>query len=208
MKNYCIQQTDQQHWDEISKLIADSIPNAVISSLGIRCGHIYYKKVSQNKYSCCFIALDELNKIIGVIIGTVNGDKSKKITNKDKIKLLLAANIRLFYIGCLKWFLKGILHKFIRRNERVTNLPNAELVAIAVDPNFRGSQLAYDLIKKIEEFMNEINSSEPYVILTEQENLRANKFYSKIGAKLIRTYNHHGRQINEWHKYLKNDKNV
>ena len=42
----------------------------------------------------------------------------------------------------------------------------------------------------------------PYLILTEKVNICANRFYEKIGACFVRTYQHHGREINEWHKHL------
>ena len=200
MKKYKIYTPEPSHWQNISRLIGLSIPNAIIFHLGNRFASIYYQNIFQNTNSCCFVALGDRDKVVGVIIGTVNCSEAKTMSPKKKIKLLMSANTRLLSPFFLKWFLKGIVYKLINRNENLLNLPNSELVVITVDSDFRGTRLAYDLTEKMEDFMKENGNREPYMILTEKDNLRANRFYSKIGAEFVESYYHHGREMNYWKK--------
>ena len=118
MKKYKIVAPEPYHWKSISRLISMSIPNAIISHLGVRFGSIYYQNTSQNTDTCCFIALDNSQKVIGVILGSMDSEHAKKISNALKVKLLIAANIRLLSPAFLKWILKGFVYKLIKRNEK------------------------------------------------------------------------------------------
>lgn len=201
MNSYTLTKPEKQHWPSISVLIANSIPNTIVSHLGTTFGSLYYRNISQNQFSCTFIALDNSKNVVGVIIGVLNRESAKNLSKKMKVKLLLAANLRLFSLTVLAWVIKGLANKIINKQNPAT-FPDAELLAIAVLPEFRGTKLAYELVEKMEFLFKKQHLTEPYLILTEKANLRANSFYSKIGAELINTHLHHGREINEWHKFL------
>jgi ribosomal protein S18 acetylase RimI-like enzyme len=191
----------QRHWNHISSLIARSIPNAMVSHLGTDFGAAYYQNISQNDNVCCLMALDSSENVAGVIIAVLDRNTVRKISKYMSLKLIFKANFRLLSPTVLKWLFKGIITKISGENRPIT-FPNAELIVIAVLPEFRGTTLAYELINKMEEFFKMKGVKNTYLILTEKNNFRANRFYSKIGAELIGSHHHHGRQINEWHKKL------
>ena len=98
--------------------------------------------------------------------------------------------------------IKGALAKAKCEKQNHTDRPVAKLVAIAVCSKARGTGLSQKLVEEMEKFMTSKGLSEPYKILTEKANTRANKFYEKIGAAFVRTNLHHGREINEWYKEI------
>lgn len=191
----------QKHWNHISDLIAKSIPNAMVSHLGTEFGAAYYQNISQNDNVCSLIALDSSENVAGVIIAVLDRNTARKISKYMSLKLFFKANFRLLSPTVLKWLFKGIITRISGEKQPII-FPNAELIAVAVLSEFRGTTLAYELINRMEEFFKMKGLKEPYLILTEKNNLRANRFYSKTGAELIGSYYHHGRQINEWHKKL------
>ena len=67
----------------------------------------------------------------------------------------------------------------------------------------RGTGVAVKLIREMENFLGNQNEGYTYYILTEKDNICANKFYSKIGAELITASTGTTREINRWHKTLK-----
>ena len=200
---YTIGEIRNSEWIEVAKLVAQAIPNALISKLGNRFGATFYSKVVEQEYSCGYVARDESDNILGVIIGTINYPNARSIAFKEQLaKLIITANLRLLRWSVIRWVIDGVFTKVKYKKEEHANRPIAELVAIAVCPKARGTGLAQELVEKMERFMVSKGLSEPYVICTEKANARANRFYEKIGAKFVRTNLYHGREINEWHKKI------
>jgi ribosomal protein S18 acetylase RimI-like enzyme len=201
MRSYTIKVPQESHWPAIADMVAEAIPNAIVSSLSTAFGSLYYCNISQKQHSCSFVALDDSGKVVGVIIGTLDRNSVNKLPIKMKVKLLLLANLKLFSLTVLMWVIKGLVGKITSKDAPVTST-DAELLVIAVSTEYRRRKIAYELVEKMESFFKEKNLKMSYLIHTEKANVRANRFYSKIGAVLINTHLHHGREINEWHKSL------
>lgn len=203
MSQYTIGEIRDNEWIEVAKLVAQAIPNTLISKLGNRFGAAFYSKVAEQDCSCVYVAKDESNNVIGVIIGTTDYPKAHSIALKEQMmKLMISVNFRLFSWSVICWVIKGVLAKVKGTSKEHPNRPAARLVAVAVCPEDRGTGLAQELVYRMEKFMVSKGFRGSYAILTEKINKRANKFYRKIGAKFIRTNLHHGREINEWHKQI------
>jgi ribosomal protein S18 acetylase RimI-like enzyme len=203
MSPYTIGEIRNNEWIEVAGLVAQAIPNALISKLGNRFGAAFYSKVAEQDCSCVYVAKDESNNVIGVIIGTTDYPKAHSVALKGRLmRLMISVNFRLFGWSVISWMIKGILAKVKGIDEEHSNRPAARLVAIAVCPKERGTGLAQELVDRMEKFMVSKGLGGPYAILTEKANKRANKFYKKIDAKLVRTDLYHGREINEWHKRI------
>jgi GNAT superfamily N-acetyltransferase len=101
--------------------------------------------------------------------------------------------------------MKGLFSAFRRHKSQDATRPVAELIVIAVQPEAQGSGVAAHLVALMEAWMKGKGLKGPYTILTEKVNGRSNKFYEKIGSHFIRTTLHHGREINEWQKWLPQD---
>jgi ribosomal protein S18 acetylase RimI-like enzyme len=201
--NYTIEQVRQSEWTEAAELVARSVPNALISKLGNKFGATFYSKLVEQECSCGYVARDEAKNILGVVIGTTNYPQASSIALKSQLaKLAIKANFRLMKWAVVAWAVKGIISRLKSETQNSTARPEAELVAIAVRPEMRGTGLAMALVDEMERFMASQELGGTYSILTEKANKRANRFYEKIGAKLVRTDIHHGREINEWHKEI------
>jgi ribosomal protein S18 acetylase RimI-like enzyme len=204
MKTEITVEINDAEWLDIAALLAEAIPNTVISKLGNSFGAVFYSKVAAQDYSCVYAARNESNNIVGVIIGSIDYPKAHSAALKSqRMKLTISANFRLFSWSVISWMIKGILAK-IRgtTNKECHDSPAARLVAIAVRPEARGTKLAQELVGRMEKFMVSKGLKGPYAILTEKANERANRFYKKIGAEFVRTSLHHGREINEWNKKI------
>lgn len=200
---YTIGQPESIEWCSIAELVAKAIPNAVVSKLGVSFGAAFYQKVAEQEYSCAYVARGSSGNIAGVIIGSIDCPKARSIAVKSQLlRLSIAASRRLIRPDVISWLIKSLIARFKDKNKAHESRPSAELIAIAVQPKARGSGLAAALVEKMEKFMVLKELAGPYLILTEKANTRANLFYEKIGAKLIRTNMHHGRAINEWHKEI------
>jgi ribosomal protein S18 acetylase RimI-like enzyme len=203
ISRYTIENARDDDWQAIADLVAQGIPNIIITKLGRSFAAAFYEKVSAQEFSCTYVARDNFGNVAGVIIGSLDYSQAYSIAVKTQwLKLIFAANIRLLSWSVNGWIIKGVLAKLKNENRAPEHQPNARLIVVAVRPEARGTGLAASLVEKMEEFMLAQNLVGPYLIFTEKANTRANKFYEKIGAKLIRTNVHHGREINEWHKEI------
>lgn len=203
MSQYAISEIRSSEWIEVADLVAKAIPNALISKLGSRFGAAFYSKVVEQDCSCGYVARDESDSILGVIIGTTDYSKARSTAFKGQLaKLIIAVNFRLFGWSTISWVLKEVFAKVRAKKRDHTNRPAAEMVVIAVCSKARGTGLAQKLVEEMGKFMTSKGLSGPYKILTEKANARANKFYEKIGAAFVGTNLHHGRKINEWYKEI------
>jgi GNAT superfamily N-acetyltransferase len=192
---------EKQHWREIARLIADSIPNSIISHLGVPFAALYYEHIAKSPLSCCYAAFDAADNLAGVSMATLDRTASKKLTFMLEVKLFFAANIKILSLKTIRWILDGFFNMDEQnRNEKC--FPKAELVVLAIAPQYRGQHLSKRFLEIMENFFRENNVNNPYLILTEYTNLKANRLYGSIGAKFIKTNSHHGKKINQWHKSL------
>lgn len=198
---FIIKTPSPENWRKIAALIARSIPNALISKLGLRFGAIYYKNIASHQLSCSYAAFTKDGELAGVIIGTIDHELVQKPKLSIMIRLLLASNFRILSPSAFRWLLHGWRTKNETKHHRIL-FPKAELMILTVDEKYRGNHLANRLIEKLESFYNEKNIKDTYLILTEESNQAANYLYEKIGARFIKTYSYHGKRINAWEKGL------
>ncbi|WP_225073049.1 GNAT family N-acetyltransferase [Desulfuromonas sp. CSMB_57] len=201
MESLVFKTPEKHHWREIARLIADSIPNSIVSHLGVPFAALYYEHIAKKPLSCCYAVFDAMNNLAGVSIATLDRTQSRKLTLILKVKLFCAANVRILSLKTIHWILSGFFN-IDETNNNEKGFPKAELMVIAIAPQYRGQHLSRRFLEKIEKFFKENNVNNTYLILTEYSNLKANRLYGRIGAKFIKTNTYHGKKINEWHKSL------
>jgi GNAT superfamily N-acetyltransferase len=190
-----------REWDTISRLVGDAIPHYLVSHLGQNFGSLYYQHLTAHPGTCSLAAYDRSDNIAGFVLGTLNSKAARRLTLPVLSRLLLAANVKLLSPTFLGWLIRGV-PDMIRGWKRPLQYPDARLAILVVSPEFRGQGLSLQLLNTLEEFFCQHQLQSPYCILTEKANLVANRFYKKIGARFVKTYMHHGREINEWHKLI------
>jgi ribosomal protein S18 acetylase RimI-like enzyme len=203
MSDSTIDQIREDEWEQVAALIAEAVPNALISRLGNKFGATFYSRIVEQDGSCGYVVRDESGNILGVAIGAIDYRKAPSIAFRGQLwKLLIAANLRILRWSVISWMISGILGKLGGHRADYKDRPVAELVAIVIHSKARAIGLAQRLVEEMEAFMISKGLNGPYTILTEKANARANRFYQKIGAAFVRTNLHHGREINEWHKEI------
>ena len=203
MSRFSFHSPRDREWEAIAGLVVDAIPNYVVSRMGPRfCTH-YLKLLAAHPQTCSLAAYDEAGHFAGVVIGSLNSRRARRLTLPVIAKLLLAANVRLLSPAFLGWLARGTFEA--KPSEITGPSPEAELIILVISPDFRGEGLAPLLLDALEEFFRRHHLGDPYLILTETRNLASNKFYEKIGARFIRTTMHHRRRMNVWHKHLSAD---
>ena len=201
--NYRIDTAKSCDWRQIAGLVSSGIPNALISKLGIRFVVAFCEKFADQNGSCAYIARDNADNVCGVILGSVNFRKVYSTALRSQwLKLLCVANVRLLRWSVIFWIVKSVIESLQGKSRIFESTPDAQLFVISVRKDFRGKNLAQALVQRMESFMLSQKLEGPYLILTEKNNIVSNKFYKKIGAKLIRSYEYQGREINVWHKLI------
>lgn len=205
-----IERIHQGDFREISGLLRSSIPNALVSHLGLQFGSAYYAAIVAQPESFGFVARDAQGSVVGVIIGSLDALLRKRfLTLSQIVTLILAANVRLARPALVWWMLQGVKARLANLgnwgSDKAKSLdrPRPELLAVAVSAEYKGSGLAGKLVCHFEEVLRANGSaSRTYCIHTEASNHAANRFYCRIGAELALTIKHHGKEINQWQKRL------
>jgi len=199
--SYAIGDVRPDEWTDVARLVGEAVPNAILSHLGSAFGARFYRAIAAQSYACAFAAHDGAGRLLGVIIGSQDQGRSyAEAVGSQRLRLALAANVRLLAPATIRWVLRGLFGK--KGPARAEHRPEAELLVITVRPEARGTGLAEALVKALESFLRARGHRGPYVIRTEAANERANRFYARIGARLACEDTFHGRRINEWHKDL------
>lgn len=190
-------------WDQAARLIITSIPNSLISHLGVSFNIKYYSAIADSKNTCVIFSVNEREILQGVIVGALERNNVYyKSLREHPFQMALAANIRLFSPFVLKWLFFGFLDNAGASLKNRYLRTSAELIVISVCPDARGSDVARELVGAMERSFKNMASIDGYNIFTEESNIPANRFYRKIGASFIETYTFHGRRVNKWFKNL------
>jgi ribosomal protein S18 acetylase RimI-like enzyme len=195
-----------QVWKQSAHLVIDGVPNSVISHLGLDFNIRFYKAIAESVVSCAFFAIGESGKVEGMIIGTLDKDHTYyRSIREHPITMAIAANFRLLSPAVLKWIFTGFSKRHGHNSVAVIADSKAELIVIAVNKDYRGSNVARSLVLAMERKLADLGGVDGYNIFTEEANIRANRFYEKVGATLIDTSVFHGRRINRWFKAFAHD---
>ena len=194
--DYAIGDVQPDRWEELARFLARALPNPMVSVLGPSFGAKFYRALAARPDSWVLAAYDRRKALAGAVVGTLDRPRALAETMAGRrLSLALAANVRLLAPRTIRWLWQGR-----GGSEAVREGPSAELLAIAVREDARGTGLAQDLIRALEGFMRARGFRGTYAIRTEPDNVAANRFYEKIGARLARQYRYHRRLMNEWHK--------
>ena len=179
---------DVAHAGQVAALHIQCISTGFISSLGIDFVTSLYEAIVQSKSSFGVVALRN-EKVLGFAAFTTNLNKLYKSVVWRKgllFALLLVGNVRsrrrvkkmfetLFYPGRIKNM----------------NLPSAELLSIAVDPEERGKGLAGQLIEKGLQHCRKTGVDKVKVLIG-ADNKPGNKLYLKFGFEPVGQIVNHG----------------
>jgi len=177
-----------RHAHDIASLHIQGINTGFISSLGIDFVTALYEAIAKSTSSFGFTVEDN-HKVLGFVTFTTNLNKLYKsiIVKKGwRFALLLAG--KMFSLKRIKKVFETL---FYPGRVKEMNLPSAELLSIAVNPEECRAGLATQLVQKSFEHCQKIGLDKVKVLVA-ADNEPANKLYLKCGFKLTGQIDNHG----------------
>ena len=178
------------------------VSNAVFCALGRKFVAKFFRWLAEREDVCALGCRREVGRLDGVIVGMLDRRSAyRDVLAEHRWSLLAAAGWRLLSPRVLLWILRGVAARFGRRSKE-PDLPGAELLFIAVRLDARGRGLGHKLVEGMESRFRRMEFAGEYTIRTEADNVRANRFYQRIGATLVEKRRHRGLLIHCYRKAM------
>ncbi|HDY69138.1 MAG TPA: GNAT family N-acetyltransferase [Candidatus Scalindua sp.] len=165
--------------DHVASLHREYINTGFLSSLGSPFLKLIYQSMVNSNNAFCIVAIEKKN-IIGFVSGAIDiGGFYKDFLRRNFIK---ASTILLPKILNFQ-FAKKIIETLLYPARKEQNLPEAELLSIVVDKNYRGKGIARKLFEKLEEEFK-TRSVNRFKVIVGSKLISARRFYEKMGGIL------------------------
>lgn len=177
-----------EHAQSVARLHQEGIPTGFLSSLGSSFLAELYASISQSPEGFGFVACEK-GDVVGFVAFTTNlRQLYKTVLRGQGLKLMGILLPHLFSVKTIKKIVQNI---FYPGKTKKLNLPQAELLSIAVSSDCRGKGLAGQLIKYGFEECRRRGIIQVKVLVAEA-NQTANRLYQKNGFVLITQIDSHG----------------
>ncbi len=179
---------ESQYCEDVAKLHIEGISTGFISSLGLKFVTALYYTICRHKSSFGFVAVDS-GKVIGFVAF------STKLSGLYKFACLrygIKFGFILFkYLFSIERFKKIFANTLYAANTKKVDLPDAELLSIAVAPDGRGKGIAEQMVRT---GLAECGSRgiDKVKVLVDAKNEPANRLYQKTGFVLADQIDSHG----------------
>ena len=169
------------------------IATGFLSQLGVRFLELLYTAMVLSQHALCLVAEDEEKHIVGFISGCYDVRKFyKEFFIKHGLRAFLIILPQIIRLSILRKIFETI--KYPANEVNGNDLPEAELLSIAVNTHLRGLGISEKLANALfDEFRKRGIQSLKVVVGT--ENTRANGFYKKVGFKLHSNISVHKSEI-------------
>lgn len=176
------------------------IPTGFLSQLGLRFLKLLYAAMIRSREAICLVVEDGECQVVGFVCGCSNvGRFYREFFVKRGLKAFL---ILLPQILKPTVFRKALETANYRGSSDESELPKAELLAIAVRPHVRGTATAQQLTEALFSECRQREIQEIKVVVG-SGNVQANRFYEKVGFRLrSNTFVHESEMSNVYVKAL------
>lgn len=185
------------HVSAVAKLHRDSIKTGLTAWLGQRfCEHLYWA-IGSTPYSFVLVYEDEQHRPLGFICCATNTSKMyKSVILRHFFSLTLSAISKFLRPSVIKRALTAIERpKMFKAGDfSKWELPEAEVVSIAVSPNAQGRHVGTQLLEAAFKRFRCLGHNKIRVWTTE-DNEQATAFYRKRGFKFLGVRHHHSGKI-------------
>jgi hypothetical protein len=178
---------------QVAKLHHTYIKNGFISGLGSYFLELIYTAIDRDPSSILIVEFDAKNNVIGFISGTNNLKSVFWHMLRHPIKLMFALIPSAFDLKIIQG-ISNIIRKsvFKPKANSVSDLPNEELLSVAVSLSHRGNGTADKLYYKLCCELKK-TGADSFHILVGDDLLSAHKYYLRMGAKpILKTELHKG----------------
>jgi ribosomal protein S18 acetylase RimI-like enzyme len=178
----------KEHASKVALLHIQGISSGFISSLGEKFVTALYEAIAISPYGFGFVHEDH-GDIVGFVAFTTGiGGLYKSILKKNLIRFSLLLFVKMFSLRNLKKIAETLLYP---NRVKTSDLPNAELLSIAVAESARGRGIAKSLIKKGMKECCE-RGIERVKVMVADFNKPANELYQKVGFEHKSQIESHG----------------
>jgi len=173
---------DSKILKQVARIHRDSISLGFLSSLGEDFLFCFYKALIRNKTNILVVDVSEED---GKVRGFAAASKDLSIS-KTALLTCWKGLINVAFSSILNPpLLKGLFELIRYKNQTPkSELPQAELISIAVDERFRKQKVGSRLYWEIVKFFKTENIERFKIVVGEQLK-EAQRFYEKMGAKLV-----------------------
>ncbi len=173
---------------DAARLHCEGISTGFISSLGLGFVTALYEAISEDKDSFGFVAVEE-KKVVGFVAFSVNlSGLYKRVVLKKGFKFAFVLARRIFSMSVIK---KVWANVFYPSRMKRMDLPDAELLSIAVSPEGRSKGVARQLIEAgFQECRR--RGIDRIKVLVAAANEPANRLYQKCGFQKVFHIDSHG----------------
>lgn len=174
--------------DDVINLHQTQINHGFASYLGKSFLRLLYENLIGSDTGIGLVAISGKGDVVGFISGTTKlAVFYKSFLRKHGIRAVITILPKVFRISMFKSVFQALFYPSDHKKDQ--NLPDAEIISVAVSPDYRGRGIAKCLTIKILEEFKKRNISKVKVLVGDK--LEANKFYKQMGFEFIRhiTYN-------------------
>jgi len=189
----------KNHSLQVASLHISGIPTGFISSLGREFVAALYEAIAEDKNSFGFVAIEE-DKVLGFVAFSTNLSKLYKyVAFKKGFKFAFVLSKRMLSL----WVIRKVWDNlFYPSKMKKMDLPDAELLSIAVASDGRGRGIAKQLADAGFEECRK-RGIDNVKVLVAADNEAANKLYKKCGFEFKIQIESHGVLSNVYIKDLK-----
>lgn len=179
---------NKSHSASVARLHIEGISTGFISSLGVGFVSALYEAIAEDDNSFGFVAI-EGDKVLGFVAFTANLSKLyKSVLVKNGFRFFFILSGKLISLNTIKKIWSNL---FYPKKMKEMDLPDAELLSIAVAPEGRGKGIAGQLTQA---GFNECakRGIDKVKVLVAADNDAANKLYVKCGFEFETRIDSHG----------------
>jgi ribosomal protein S18 acetylase RimI-like enzyme len=194
--------------DQVAGLHCASLPLAFVSSLGRPFVRTMYRAIDRAPGCCVIVSHGPAGEVAGFVAGSVSrramfGWIMPRYAARFVFHALLRphspATVR--RIAETGFYLLRAPRSGADAKAGTDGRRDAELLSIAVAPQWRQKRVGSDLVAALEAFLLE-RACTRYRVVTHAPDNTSNRFYLAAGFALARTFHHHGRQMHEYVKAI------
>jgi GNAT superfamily N-acetyltransferase len=196
----------------VAALHRAGIPQGFLSRLNPGVRTELYRGIALAPRSGVWVAANPDDGIVGFIAGTAHlGLCYREVLMRRGCRMGLFVIPDLVRVATWRHLWETLLYPkrevtdARRRDDCNEAEPTAELLAIVVAPEARGSGAAKRLVDTLESALVSWRCRGPYRVVTMSADPQSNAFYVKVGFRRVRPFVHHGIAMNLYHKDLAAD---
>jgi len=182
-----------KHKHAVAELHRISIRTGLIAGLGQRFCEQLYWGMANTPYSFVLVVDDDQQNTMGFVCATSNASKMYSfVLMKRCFHLFFSVIHKLIRPSVILSAIKSILRpRTLKKSAQPDwDLPDAEIISIAVRPESQGRNIGTQLLKAALKRLKQMNCDRVHVV-TSDDNEKATAFYMKHGFKLLGKKTHH-----------------